>query len=135
MNVHPEHTGDSDADPAEQVSPEAPAGRRFAWWHGLRPLTRRAIRVGAALFMAVLVSAGFGVATASYTGSLGPHVAEYSTRLNGEVRVDMGPLGSLVIDSPLPASLGVNVWVREIPDQLSTTGAQDPVDGLLADLN
>ncbi|MGC0142286.1 metallophosphoesterase [Pseudactinotalea sp. Z1732] len=128
----PRHDGDRTAD---RPGTEAQAGeRRFAWWHGLRPLTRRAIRVGTAVLMALLVSIGFAVSTASYTGSLGPHVAEYSTRLNGEIRVDMGPLGSLVIASPLPANLGVNVLVREIPDQLTSDDA-DPIAGLMADLN
>lgn len=118
------------ADGAQSDEPQ----RRFAWWHDLRPLTRRAIRVGGALLTAVLVSLGFGVATASYTGSLGPHLAEYSTRLNGEIRVDMGPLGSLVAPSPLPANLGAYVLVREIPEQLSSDDA-DPIAGLMADLN
>lgn len=115
---------------------EAPAqpGRRFAWWHGLRPLTRRAIRVTGVLTLCVLISGLFAVSTATYTGSLGPHVAEYSTRLNGEIRVDMGPLGALVVSSPLPANVGVDVLVREIPDQLTADGA-DPVEGLTADLN
>lgn len=124
----PQHDGDR-----TQARPDTEA-RRFAWWHGLRPLTRRAIRVGTAVLMALFVSIGFAVSTASYTGSLGPHVAEYSTRLNGEIRVDMGPLGSLVISSPLPANLGVNVLVREIPDQLTSDDA-DPIAGLMADLN
>ncbi len=104
------------------------------WWHGLRPLTRRAIRVTVAFATIVLISAGFGISTATYTGNFGPHVAEYNTRLNGEIRVDMGPLGALVIPSPLPANLGVDVHVREIPDQLAASG-QDPIEGLTADLN
>ena len=122
-------------EPAE-TGEEQPrrGGHRFAWWHGLRPLTRRAIRVGSAVVIALVISMGFAVATSGYTGSLGPHVAEYSTRLNGEVRVDMGPLGSLVIDSPAPANLGANVLVHEIPDQL-TAADDDPIAGLMADLN
>lgn len=133
-----DHTPQGSAGPgrpgaAGPDQPEAPR-RRFAWWHGLQPLTRRAIRVGAAVLAALLISVGFSVATASYTGSLGPHVAEYSTRLNGEVRVDMGPLGSLVIDSPAPANLGAYVLVHEIPDQLTADDA-DPIAGLMADVN
>src|SRR5690625_630882 len=95
MTDHPPQRGTGNGHLAEGVTdpPEAPR-RRFAWWHRLQPLTRRAIRVGTAVLAALLVSMGFAVATASYTGSLGPHVAEYSTRLNGEVRVDMGPLRS-----------------------------------------
>src|SRR5690625_1394381 len=134
MTDQPPQRGTGNGHLAEGVTdpPEAPR-RRFAWWHRLQPLTRRAIRVGTAVLAALLVSMGFAVATASYTGSLGPHVAEYSTRLNGEVRVDMGPLGSLVIDSPAPANLGVYVLVHEIPDQLTTDDA-DPIAGLMADV-
>lgn len=108
--------------------------RRFAWWHELQPMTRRGIRVGLALVLSAFAAAGFAISTASYEGSVGPHVAEYSTRLNGEIRLDMGPLGALVIESPLPAGLGVDVLVREIPDQL-TASEQDPIAGLTADLN
>src|SRR5690625_2516588 len=116
------------------MTQNAPRRRRFAWWHELRPLTRRGIRVVLAMVLSAFAAAGFAISTASYEGSVGPHVAEYSTRLNGEIRLDMGPLGALVIDSPLPAGLGVDVLVREIPDQL-TASEQDPSAGPTPGLN
>ncbi|WP_159620532.1 metallophosphoesterase family protein [Ruania rhizosphaerae] len=96
-------------------------------------MTRRTIRASIAVLVAALVSVLIGVLTATYTGSLGPHAAQYSVRLNGEVRVDMGPLGALIIDSPLPLNLGADVIVKEIPAELTAPGAS-PVAGLTADL-
>ncbi|MBK5248696.1 MAG: metallophosphoesterase [Actinomycetales bacterium] len=116
------------------MSEQTPAQRRrFEWWHRLRPLTRRTIRVVLAFVASGVAGIAFGVVTASTEGSLGPHVAEYSTTLNGELTVHMGPLGALIVDSPLPLRLGVDALVKEIPDQLSTPDA-DPVAGLTADL-
>ncbi|WP_089772106.1 metallophosphoesterase family protein [Ruania alba] len=97
-------------------------------------MTRRTVRAGFAFVAAGLIAGVLGMLTASYTGSLGPHAADYSVRLNGEVRVDMGPLGALIVDSPLPAQLGVEVLVKEIPVELSDPEA-NPVAGLTADLS
>ncbi|UFU01781.1 metallophosphoesterase family protein [Ruania suaedae] len=96
-------------------------------------MTRRTVRASVAVLVAGVLGALVGVLTASYTGSLGPHAADYSVRLSGEIRVDMGPLGALIVDSPLPANLGADVVVKEIPAELSTPGAS-PIAGLTADL-
>ncbi|UFU04970.1 metallophosphoesterase [Ruania halotolerans] len=104
------------------------------WWHRLRPMTRRGVRAGVAFVVMGLIAGVLGVLTASYTGSLGPHSADYSIQLNGEVRVDMGPLGALIVDSPMPLHLGADVLVKEIPVELSTPEA-DPVAGLTGDLS
>ncbi len=106
---------------------------RVEWWHRLRPMTRRGIRAGITVVVTGLVALVIGVLSAHYTGSLGPHEAEYTVRLNDEIRVDMGPLGALIIDSPLPLRLGVDVQVKEIPIGLAAPGA-NPVAGLTADL-
>lgn len=68
--------------------------------------------------LAVVVS----VPMASAEGSLGPHRATYSLGTNNLVDVDLGPLGALVLDSPLPWPLGIEVRVQEIPADLSATG-------------
>ncbi|WP_022918053.1 metallophosphoesterase family protein [Ruania albidiflava] len=116
------------------MSTEAQAQRhRVEWWHRLRPMTRRGIRAGITVMVTGLVALVIGVLSAHYTGSLGPHEAEYTVRLNNEIRVDMGPLGALIIDSPLPLHLGVDVQVKEIPIGLAAPGA-NPVAGLTADL-
>ena len=117
---------------AEQ--PAGPAPRhRVEWWHQLRPMTRRGIRAGIVVVVTGFVSLMVGLLSAQYTGSLGPHEADYSVRLNDEIRVDMGPLGALIVDSPLPLRLGVNVQVKEIPVGLAAPGA-NPIAGLTSDL-
>lgn len=108
--------------------------RRWEWWHQRSTTFRRAVRSSAAILVAGLVSLAFGVTTAQFTGSLGPHVAQYSTTLNSEVTVDMGPLGALIIDSPLPLGLGADVVVKEIPIELASASI-NPVAGLTADLS
>ncbi|CAM3707511.1 metallophosphoesterase [Occultella aeris] len=110
-----------------------PARHRFEWWHRQRPRTRRTVRAVVAFVLTGLLSLLAGVMTADFEGSLGPHRADYSVRLNGEVTVDMGPLGALIVDSPLPLNLGVDVLVKEIPIELSTPQT-DPVVGLTSDL-
>ncbi|TDE89624.1 hypothetical protein EXU48_19505 [Occultella glacieicola] len=110
-----------------------PGRRRFEWWHQLRPRTRRTIRVVVAFVLSGVLSLFAGLMTADFEGSLGPHRADYTVRLNGEIQVDMGPLGALIIDSPLPLNLGVDVLVKEIPIELSTPET-NPVAGLTADL-
>ena len=52
---------------------------------------------------AVLVALTFGVTTASVESSLGPHEARYDVTTDDTVTIDLGPLGTLQIDSPLPA--------------------------------
>ncbi|WP_154794745.1 metallophosphoesterase [Occultella kanbiaonis] len=120
--------GESDSDASAP-----PARHRFEWWHRQRPRTRRTIRAVVAFVLTGLLSLLAGVMTADFEGSLGPHRADYSVRLNGEVTVDMGPLGALIVDSPLPLNLGVDVLVKEIPIELSTPQT-DPVVGLTSDL-
>ena len=115
--------------PQESSAPR----HRVEWWHQLRPMTRRGIRAGLAMLVTGFVAVVIGVLSAHYTGSLGPHEAEYTVRLNDEMRIDMGPLGALIIDSPLPLRLGVDVQVKEIPIGLAAPGA-NPVAGLTADL-
>jgi|SRR5690625_485287 len=109
-------------------------------WHGLTPATRRIVRASITWFLTGIIAAVFGLMTATYTGSVGPHVAEYETTLNNEITFNMGPLGSLIIDSPLPLHLGVDVRVGQIPDELTmegttiSAGADEAVAALTADL-
>lgn len=111
------------------------------YWHELAPRTRRIVRASFTWVITGLIAAVFGLLTASFTGSLGPHVAEYSTTLNHEITFDMGPLGSLIVDSPLPLQLGVDVRVEQIPEELTlpggdtiTAGPDQAVAALTADL-
>lgn len=137
---HPEPVEPADPpEPADDPAQEAPAQtgtaprHRVQWWHRLRPMTRRSIRAGIVVVVTGFVALVVGLLSAQYTGSLGPHEADYSVRLNGEVRVDMGPLGALIVDSPLPLRVGVDVQVKEIPIGLAAPGA-NPIAGLTSDL-
>lgn len=107
---------------------------RWEWWHQRSTAFRRAVRTTAVVLAAGVASLAFGVTTAQFTGSVGPHVAQYSTTLNSEITVDMGPLGALIIDSPLPLGLGADVVVKEIPIELDA-GAGNPIAGLTGDLS
>src|SRR5699024_4219505 len=109
-------------------------------WRNFAPQTRRTIRAVIVWLLTGILAAAWGVMTANFTGSVGPHVAQYSTTLNSEITFDMGPLGSLIIDSPLPLHLGADIQVQQIPDELTidgatiTAGADEAVAALTADL-
>jgi len=106
---------------------------RWGWWHRQRPVTRKSLRAGLLLLITGIVAVTAGVFTASATSSLGPHMAQYSTSVDHEVRLDLGPLGAVILDSPLPWPLGVTVVVKEIPAELASV-ATNPVTGLADDL-
>ncbi|WP_159794294.1 metallophosphoesterase family protein [Puerhibacterium puerhi] len=93
-----------------------------------RPLRWTVATVGA--FLACLL---FGITTATADLSLGPHTARYEISLGGEVTVDLGPLGTLQIDSPA-GPLGVDVTVSEIPADLTEIDRATTLDGLQRDL-
>ncbi|MEJ5945165.1 metallophosphoesterase [Pseudokineococcus basanitobsidens] len=78
-----------------------------------------------------LLAAVVGVTTASAQASLGPHVADYEVTTDGEVALDLGPLGALVVDSPLPVHLGLDVVVEEIPRGVTDIGTPDRTLDLL----
>jgi hypothetical protein len=99
---------------------------------GRRQVTPR--RVGAWLLVGlavVLPCAAWGVTTASAQGSLGPHTARYEVTVDGEVTVDLGPLGTIVIDSPLPVGLGARVVVQEIPEDVTSIDAATSIESLV----
>src|SRR5665647_411075 len=100
----------------------------------LRRVRLRTLGRWIAVGLAVLLpSIAWGVATASAHGNLGPHTALYQITLDHEVTVDVGPLGTLVIDSPVPV-LGARVVVREIPREVTSVEASTTLDALSRDL-
>ena len=107
--------------------------RRWPWWHRQTTTTRRVIRTALLLVVTTLVSGAVGVLTASTDSSLGPHVAHYEVTAQHQIVVDLGPLGTVLLDSPMPWPLGVEVVVQEIPAEL-TAVATSPVTGLAGDL-
>ncbi|MGV8965276.1 MAG: metallophosphoesterase family protein [Cellulomonas sp.] len=96
-------------------------------------LTRlRAVRWGRVALLgliALLVSATFGITTASAQLTLGPHEARYDVTTDHLVTLDLGPLGTLQIDSPLPLDLGLRATLEEIPADVRSV---DPVKTLAA---
>lgn len=83
---------------------------------------------------AVLVALTFGISTASVESSLGPHEARYDVTTDDTVTVDLGPLGTLQIDSPLPLTLGVRVVVQEIPASVTELDQARTLQALSGDL-
>jgi len=86
------------------------------------------------ILLALVPCVVWGVTTATAERSLGPHEARYEVTTNGLVTVDLGPLGTLQIDSPLPLGLGADVTVQEIPADLTAVGQADTLEGLSQDL-
>lgn len=85
--------------------------------------------------VALLASVVLGVSTASVEGALGPHVTRYDVTTDATVTIDFGPLGTLQIDSPLPATLGVRATVQEIPASVTELGQARTLQALSEDLS
>ena len=94
----------------------------------------RWVRWTLAVLLALVPCLVWGVTTATAERSLGPHEALYEVTTNGLVTLDLGPLGTLQIDSPLPLALGADVTVEEIPADLTAVGQADTLEGLSQDL-
>ncbi|WP_456789060.1 metallophosphoesterase family protein [Cellulomonas sp. P5_C5] len=106
---------------SDPSSPDVSAERR--WWP-------RVVLLVAAL----LVALTFGITTASVESSLGPHEARYDVTTDDTVTIDLGPLGTLEIDSPLPLTLGVRVTVQEIPASVTELNQARTLAALSGDL-
>ncbi|MFD2028638.1 metallophosphoesterase family protein [Promicromonospora aerolata] len=83
---------------------------------------------------AAVVCLTFGITTAKADLSLGPHEATYGVTANDRLLADLGPLGTVVTDSPLPFNLGVRITVHEIPADLSAVDTAS-FDALAGDLD
>lgn len=116
-------TAASDVPAGEPVG-EMPARRRLPFW----------LRVLVPAGLALAVSLVVGVTTATTELSLGPHEARYDVATDGGITVDVGPLGTLVMSSPLPLGLGVRVTVQEIPASVTSVDASSTLQSLSGDL-
>ena len=136
-----EHVGSTAERPGTvSAHPDAPAQRGGppsgdGDLQPAHPRWRRALRWVLALLAIAAISIATGIGTASAEGNLGPHRAQYDVTWDDRISVDLGPLGALVVDSPLPLSLGAHVVVLEIP--WAQGGSAQPLTGqvLAADLD
>ncbi|MBO3101276.1 metallophosphoesterase family protein [Cellulomonas fengjieae] len=104
--------------------PSSPdTGDEHRWW------PRALLLLGA-----VLVALTFGVTTASVESGFGPHEARYDVTTDDTITVDLGPLGTLQIDSPLPLTLGARVTVQEIPATVTELDQSRTLAALSGDL-
>ncbi|WP_082494782.1 metallophosphoesterase [Cellulomonas sp. Leaf334] len=106
---------------SDPSSPEVRPERR--WWPRVLLLVA-----------AVLLALTFGITTASVESSLGPHEARYDVTTDDTVTIDLGPLGTLEIDSPLPLTLGARVTVQEIPASVTELNQARTLAALSGDL-
>lgn len=102
---------------------EDPAPRLPAW-----------LRLGVPALLVLLGSLVFGVTTATADLSLGPHEARYDVTTDGTVTLDLGPLGTLEIDSPVPLGVGARVTVQEIPSGVTAVDPATTLTALSSDL-
>ncbi|WP_249668967.1 metallophosphoesterase family protein [Cellulomonas hominis] len=116
------------------------SGVHGAWWRSLgashlarRGSARFAARV-ALLVGATAAALVVGVTTANAPGRFGPHEARYEVTADSTVTVDVGPLGTVQVDSPLPLGLGARVEVAEIPAGAGPLAGDDTLGALSADV-
>ncbi|GEA89317.1 metallophosphoesterase family protein [Cellulomonas cellasea] len=112
------HATADDAPAREDTAPRLPA------W----------LRLGVPALLVLLGALVFGVTTATADLSLGPHEARYDVTTDGTVTLDLGPLGTLEIDSPVPLGLGARVTVQEIPSGVTAVDPATTLTALSSDL-
>jgi predicted phosphodiesterase len=116
-----------DAAPGPEAAPTAAARTRTG--------TRRWLPRVLLALAALLVALTYGVTTATVEQSLGPHEARYDVTTDRTVTLDLGPFGTIEIDSPLPLGLGARVTVEEIPVDVDALHGVDTLQALTGDLN
>ncbi|MEP7763684.1 metallophosphoesterase [Sanguibacter sp. 25GB23B1] len=130
-------------DEHEDSGRELPAEKRLSWvgavrnhpvWRRRWALPPRWVRWTMVGLLAVLSSTFFGVTTASTEASLGPHNARYEVTTNAILTVDLGPLGTVQLQSPLPLGLGATVTIEEIPNDLVAVDSASTLDALATDV-
>ncbi|MFI6424456.1 metallophosphoesterase [Promicromonospora sp. NPDC050880] len=99
-----------------------------------RSVPPRWLRRTLAGVLAAVACLTYGITTARADLSLGPHEATYAITAEDRLVADLGPLGTVVADSPLPLTLGVRITVHEIPADLSAVDAAS-FDALAGDLD
>jgi hypothetical protein len=104
-------------------------------WFEHLPVPARWVRYTLVAVLAVLSCLWFGLTTASTQASLGPHNARYEVTTSSLVTVDLGPLGTVQLESPLPLMLGVRVTIEEIPADLTAVDSATTLNALAGDVD
>lgn len=99
------------------------------------PVPPRWLRYTLVALFAVVSCLWFGITTASTEASLGPHNARYDITTSSLVTVDLGPLGTVQLESPLPLMLGVRVTIEEIPADLTAVDSATTLNALAGDVD
>jgi len=107
----------------------------WARYPGDKTAPPRIVRYALVLVLIIITSATYGVVTAQADANLGPHNAHYQVTVDSTITLDVGPLGSLEIDSPLPLFLGARATVGEIPAGLTALDASETLGALQQDLS
>lgn len=111
------------------------ARRRLAHRVSTLPPVPRWLRYSSLGVLAVVSCVWFGLTTASTEASLGPHNARYEVTTSSLVTVDLGPLGTVQLESPLPLMLGVRVTIEEIPADLTAVDSATTLNALAGDVD
>lgn len=104
-------------------------------WFAHLPVPARWVRYTLLSVLAVLSCLWFGLTTASTEASLGPHNARYEVTTSSLITVDLGPLGTVQLESPLPLMLGVRVTIEEIPADLTAVDSATTLNALAGDVD
>lgn len=106
--------------------------RLGAWWARRRWGTRRTITAVVVVVLTGVLSLQIGLFAAKADIAIGPHEATIEVTTNHLVRLDLGPLGALELNSPAPWPVGALVVVGEIPATLSEV--DNPLESLGGDV-
>ncbi|MCL2454594.1 MAG: metallophosphoesterase family protein [Micrococcales bacterium] len=87
------------------------------------------------VLVVIVTSLVFGVTTATTRGAIGPHEARFDVTTDSTMTLDVGPLGTLQVDSPMPLTLGVRAVVQEIPQDATGVGQAETLIALQEDLD
>lgn len=80
------------------------------------------------------VSSTFGIVTAQVHANFGPHDATYEVTVDSVITLDVGPLGTVQLDSPAPLGLGAYVTIEEIPTDLTSLDSTQMLGALGGDV-
>lgn len=117
------------------TAPRDTVRRKVSSFSDRLPVPPRWVRYTLVSVLVVVSCLWFGITTASTEASLGPHNARYEVTTSSLVTVDLGPLGTVQLESPLPLMLGVRVTIEEIPADLTAVDSATTLNALAGDVD